>query len=56
MEKTPTIDPPSTSAVKPPADINDFNARSDYYRDVWGLDSVPISTIDKNLNTQIQAC
>jgi DNA polymerase elongation subunit (family B) len=40
---------PPTSAVKPPTDINDFNAHSDYYRsDAWGLDSIPTATFQKN--------
>jgi putative DNA primase/helicase len=48
MKKTPTFDPP-TSAVEPPADINDFSAHSDYYRsDSWGLDSVRVATFEKN--------
>src|SRR5262245_32953160 len=52
----PPNPPPPPSAPLPksvlelPTDVNDFNSYSDFYRDVWGLDSIPVSTIDKNLD------
>jgi hypothetical protein len=37
--------------TSPPKDVDDFNAYADYYRsDSWGLDSIPVSTIDKSLD------
>ncbi len=41
--------PPPRRSSEPPADLNDFNGYSDYYRgDEWGVDSIPVATFEKN--------